>query len=297
MVDSLLAQPHYGEKMALAWLDVARYADSHGYQDDGLRTMWPWRDWVIHAFNQNYPYDKFLTWQLAGDLMPSPNKEMLLATGFNRNHKITQEGGVIDEEYRIEYVTDRTNTFGKAFLGLTFECAKCHDHKYDPISQRDYFSTFAFFNQVPEKGLVGDISLASLADPPRISISTQEVRDLLTFLNKRDTTPVQVMVMRDSAGIRATRVLKRGAYDQPADTVQAATPSDILPFDTARFARNRLGLAQWLLDRKNTSNQPLVRSSDLPCGFICLVQQQHFASPTELGNIGLGSTPTRLLHF
>lgn len=251
MIDTLLAQPHYGEKMALAWLDVARYADSHGYQDDGLRTMWPWRDWVIHAFNQNYPYDKFLTWQLAGDLMPSPNKEMLLATGFNRNHKITQEGGVIDEEYRIEYVTDRTNTFGKAFLGLTFECAKCHDHKYDPISQRDYFSAFAFFNQVPEKGLVGDISLASLADPPRISISTQEVRDLLTFLNKRDTAPVQVMVMRDSMGIRATRVLKRGAYDQPTDTVMASTPSAILPFDTTRFARNRLGLAQWLLARKN----------------------------------------------
>jgi len=145
VVDQLLSSLHYGEKMALSWLDVARYADSHGYQDDGLRTMWPWRDWVIHAFNQNYRYDKFLTWQLAGDLLPDSNKEMILATGFNRNHKITQEGGVIDEEYRIEYVTDRTNTFGKAFLGLSFECAKCHDHKFDPISQLDYFSTFAFF--------------------------------------------------------------------------------------------------------------------------------------------------------
>jgi hypothetical protein len=133
IVDELLTQPQYGEKMAAYWMDVARYADSHGYQDDGLRTMWPWRDWVIHAFNQNYPYDQFLTWQLAGDLFPNPTREQLLATGFNRNHKITQEGGVIDEEYRIEYVTDRTNTFGKTFLALTFECAKCHDHKYDPI--------------------------------------------------------------------------------------------------------------------------------------------------------------------
>ena len=123
---------------------------------------------VIHAFNENYPYDKFVSWQLAGDLLPEPSKEMLLATGFNRNHKITQEGGVIDEEYRIEYVTDRTNTFGKAFLGLSFECAKCHDHKYDPISQEDYFSTFAFFNQVPEKGIVGTID-ASFADPPNIA--------------------------------------------------------------------------------------------------------------------------------
>jgi len=112
MADELLAQPAYGEKMAVYWMDVARYADSHGYQDDGLRTMWPWRDWVIHAFNENYPYDRFITWQLAGDLLPNATKEQRLATGFNRNHKITQEGGVIDEEYRIEYVTDRTNTFG-----------------------------------------------------------------------------------------------------------------------------------------------------------------------------------------
>ena len=152
VVDKLLADPHYGEKMALHWLDVARYADSHGYQDDGLRTMWPWRDWVIHAFNQNYSYKKFATWQLAGDLLPNPTKEMLLATGFNRNHKITQEGGVIDEEYRVEYVTDRTNTFGKAFLAMTLECAKCHDHKYDPISQEDYYSTFAFFQPCTREG-------------------------------------------------------------------------------------------------------------------------------------------------
>ena len=190
-------QPSYGEKMATYWMDVARYADSHGYQDDGLRTMWPWRDWVIHAFNENYPYDKFVTWQLAGDLLPEPTKEQLLATGFNRNHKITQEGGVIDEEYRIEYVTDRTNTFGKTFLALTFECAKCHDHKYDPIPQKDYYSTFAFFNQVPEKGLVGDITLASLADPPKMKITTEDVNNILTFINKKDTAAVEVMIMQD----------------------------------------------------------------------------------------------------
>ena len=184
IVDELLKNKHYGEKMAISWLDVARYADSHGYQDDGLRTMWPWRDWVIHAFNSNYPYSKFLTWQLAGDLLPNPSKEMLLATGFNRNHKITQEGGVIDEEYRIEYVTDRTNTFGKSFLALTFECAHCHDHKYDPISQKDYYRTFAFFNQVPEKGLFGTID-ASFADPPNMKITTEDVNSILKFINKK----------------------------------------------------------------------------------------------------------------
>lgn len=251
MIDTLLANPHFGEKMALPWLDVARYADSHGYQDDGTRTMWPWRDWVIHAFNANYPYDKFVTWQLAGDLMDNPGKEQLLASGFNRNHKITQEGGVIDEEYRLEYVTDRTNTFGKAFLSVTFECAKCHDHKYDPVSQKEYYGTFAFFNQVNEKGLVGDISLASLADPPNMKITTKDVDSILQFINKKDTGAVSVMIMRDSSIRRVTRVLNRGVYDQPGDTVQMNLPKSILPFDTITYKPNRLGLAQWLFDPKN----------------------------------------------
>lgn len=252
-IDSLLDSPHYGEKMALSWLDVARYADSHGYQDDGYRTMWPWRDWVIHAYNENYPFDKFLTWQLAGDLLPDPTKEMLLATGFNRNHKITQEGGVIDEEYRIEYVTDRTNTFGKAFLSLTLECAKCHDHKYDPISQKEYFGTFAFFNQVNEKGLVGDIQLASLADPPKILITNDDVKNILTFVNKKEKEPVPVMVMKDSSVIRPTYLLVRGAYDAPGEEVGFQVPETIYPYDTTRLSKNRLGLAKWLTDK----NHPL----------------------------------------
>lgn len=250
VIDELIQSPHYGEKMAIHWLDVARYADSHGYQDDGLRTMWPWRDWVIHAFNENYPYDKFVTWQLAGDLLPEPTKEMLLATGFNRNHKITQEGGVIDEEYRIEYVTDRTNTFGKAFLALTFECAKCHDHKYDPISQEEYYSTFAFFNMVPEKGLFGTID-ASFADPPNMKITNDDIEEVLHFINKQDTSAVEVMIMQDSVGIRSTHILSRGNYDAPADEVNFKTPDAILPFDTTEFAKNRLGLARWLTDEQN----------------------------------------------
>ncbi|WP_369411708.1 PSD1 and planctomycete cytochrome C domain-containing protein [Chryseolinea lacunae] len=251
VVDELLAQPQYGEKMATYWMDVARYADSHGYQDDGLRTMWPWRDWVIHAFNANYPYDRFITWQLAGDLLPNPTKEQLLATGFNRNHKITQEGGVIDEEYRVEYVTDRTNTFGKAFLALTFECAKCHDHKYDPILQQDYYSTFSFFNQVPEKGLVGDITLASLADPPNMKISTADVEKILTFINKKDTAAVPVMIMKDAPAKRPTYILKRGVYDAHGDRVSVGLPKAIMPFDSTVYGNNRLGLARWLTDKKN----------------------------------------------
>jgi hypothetical protein len=251
MVDGLLAMPQYGERMALYWMDVARYADTHGYQDDGLRTMWPWRDWVIHAFNENYPYDQFVTWQLAGDLLPNPTKEQLLATGFNRNHKITQEGGIIQEEYRIEYVTDRTNTFGKSFLALTFECAHCHDHKYDPISQKAYYSTFAFFNQVPEKGLVGDITLASLADPPKIKITTEEVKSIFTYINKKDTAAVEIMVMADSSKRRPTYVLKRGAYDSHGEQVSFDLPSAIMPFDSVKYGNNRLGLAKWLVSKKN----------------------------------------------
>ena len=137
-VDKLLADPRYGEKMAVHWLDVARYADSYGYQDDNIRTQWPWRDWVIHAFNDNISYDKFITWQIAGDMLPNATKEQILATGFFRNHKYTEEGGVIPEEYRIEYILDKTKTYGKGIMGITIECAQCHDHKYDPFSQKDY---------------------------------------------------------------------------------------------------------------------------------------------------------------
>ncbi len=250
LIDKLLANKHYGEKMALHWLDVARYADSHGYQDDGLRTMWPWRDWVIHAFNNNYPYDKFLTWQLAGDLVPDANKESILATGFNRNHKITQEGGVIDEEYRSEYVTDRTNTFGKAFLALTYECAKCHDHKYDPISQKDYFSAYAFFNQVPEKGIFGTID-ASFADPPNMEITNEDTKSILNFIIKKDTAKLLSMVMEDDKSLRKTFVLQRGNYDSPGEQVYQSMPTKILKFDTSKYDTNRLGLSKWLVDKSN----------------------------------------------
>ncbi len=154
LVDRLLDSPHFGERMALDWLDVARYADSHGYQDDGWRNAYPYRDWVIRAFNQNLPYNQFVTWQLAGDLLPNPTRDQLIATCFNRNHQQTQEGGVVDEEYRMEYVTDRVNTFGKAFLGLTTECARCHTHKYDPITHSEYYQMSAFFNSNHEMGII-----------------------------------------------------------------------------------------------------------------------------------------------
>jgi hypothetical protein len=139
-VDRYLASPAYGERMAMDWLDLARYADTYGYQADFERDMSPYRDWVIRAFNQNLPYDQFLTWQLAGDLLPNATRDQRVATAFNRLHRQTNEGGSIEEEFRTEYVLDRVNTFGTAMLGLTLECARCHDHKFDPITQRDYYS-------------------------------------------------------------------------------------------------------------------------------------------------------------
>jgi hypothetical protein len=168
-VDRLLASPHYGEKMALHWLDIARYADTHGYHIDSHRDMWPWRDWLINAFNRNLPYDQFVVWQLAGDLLPNATREQKLASGFNRNHVINYEGGAIAEEYLAEYVIDRVETTSTAFLGLTVGCARCHDHKYDPISQRDFYRMYAFFHNIDEKGLDGQKGNAA----PILKLSTE----------------------------------------------------------------------------------------------------------------------------
>ena len=160
VVDHLLNSPAYGERRANEWLDLARYADTYGYQADVERDMYPWRDWVIRAFNENLPYDQFITWQLAGDLLPNATLDQVLATAFNRLHRMTNEGGSIEEEFRVESVADRVHTMGTAFLGLTLECARCHDHKYDPILQKDYYRLFAFFNNIDESGLYSHFTQA-----------------------------------------------------------------------------------------------------------------------------------------
>jgi mono/diheme cytochrome c family protein len=154
-VDALLASAHYGERMAMPWLDAARYADTHGYHIDSLRGMWRWRDWVIDAFNRNLPFDQFVIEQLAGDLLPDATREQKIASGFNRNHMINFEGGAIAEEYQVEYVIDRVEATSSAFMGLTMGCARCHSHKFDPITHKEFYQFFAFFNSVPEEGLDG----------------------------------------------------------------------------------------------------------------------------------------------
>ncbi len=154
LVDRLLASPSYGEHMAVAWLDAARYADTSGYQTDGTRAMFRWRDWLIAALNADMPFDQFTIEQLAGDLLPNATLDQRIATGFHRNHRANSEGGSIPEEFLVEYVVDRVDTTGTVWLGLTIGCARCHEHKYDPISQKEYYELFAYFNQVPEKGRV-----------------------------------------------------------------------------------------------------------------------------------------------
>lgn len=252
MVDKLLSMPQFGEKMAVHWMDVARYADSYGYQDDNIRTQWPWRDWVIHAFNKNMPYDQFLTWQIAGDMLPNANKEQILATGFFRNHKYTEEGGVIDEEYRVEYLVDKTKTFGKGILGITIECAQCHDHKYDPFSQHDYYSLLAFFNNTREIGYEGDVSISKPAKNPLMSFNDEDVKNVLSFINKKDTGTMTVSVMGEiTDSVRKTYILNRGLYNSPTVEVKPAAPKSILPFDSTVYPQNRIGLAKWTTDKRN----------------------------------------------
>jgi hypothetical protein len=152
VVDRLLASPRYGERMAARWLDAARYADTNGYQTDGERIMWRWRDWVINAFNRNMPFDQFTIDQVAGDMLPNPTLDQRIATGFNRNHRGNGEGGIVPEEYAVEYVVDRVDTTSTVWMGLTIGCARCHDHKYDPIKQKEFYQLFAYFDNIPERG-------------------------------------------------------------------------------------------------------------------------------------------------
>ena len=178
-VDALLQSPRYGERMAVPWLDAARYADTHGYHIDSHRVMWPWRDWVIGAFNRNLPFDQFTIEQLAGDLLPGATRDQKLASGFNRNHMVNFEGGAIADEYQVEYVVDRVEATSTAFMGLTMGCARCHSHKFDPISHKEFYQFFAFFNNVPERGLDGQRGNAA----PTLLLTTPAQQKLLDELD------------------------------------------------------------------------------------------------------------------
>ena len=257
LIDYLLQQPAYGEKMGILWLDLARYSDSYGFQDDNIRSQWPWRDWVINSFNKNMHYDEFLTNQIAGDLLPNATKANILATAFFRNHKYTEEGGIIEEEYRVSYNIDKTRTYGKAILGVTIECAQCHDHKYDPFSNKDYYQLYAFFNESKEKGFEGDVGQSTMAKNPKLYISKEERSSFLNFVNTVDTGMVEVSVMGDwkagdTAKPRPTYILSRGSYDAPTNILVRPTALEsIMPYDSTKYGSNRLGLAKWTTNKKN----------------------------------------------
>lgn len=230
VVDQLLATPAYGERMAMDWLDLARYADSQGLHSDGWRSMYPWRDWVLLAFNENMPFDQFLTWQLAGDLLPDPSREQLVATGFNRNNKTTAEGGVIDEEVRMEYVHDRVATTATVFMGLTVECARCHDHKYDPISQEEYYQFAAFFNQVDEIGMSGDDGNAGpnlLLPAPKTEQRLKEIQAAIlakqTLIDKKDYTLAQQKSFI-KALLKAPSLVQQAAVYLPFEQIKNNIP-------------------------------------------------------------------------
>ena len=262
-VDRLLASPRYGEHMALGWMEASRYADTDGYQNDRLRYMWVWRDWLIKALNDNVPFDRFVTEQMAGDLLPDRNFFTQVATGFNRNHRINSEGGSIPDEWIVEYVADRVETMGTMFLGLTLTCSRCHDHKYDPIAQKDFYRLFAFFNNIDEAGLGPNNGNS----PPFIKVPkswpdlTESESEFVTpdpvkikvvqtsVPRPQPGAPDTVMVLHELAQPRPTYLLNRGMYDQPDKTekLQPATPSVLGAWD-AKWPRTRLGLAQWLMD-------------------------------------------------
>ncbi len=253
--------------MALAWLDAARYSDSNGYQQRRTRTLWPWRDWVVEAFNDNMPYDQFTIEQLAGDLLPNPTTSQLVATGFHRNHMLNGEGGRIAEESRVEYVVDRVETTGTVWLGLTAGCARCHDHKFDQLSQKEFYSLFAFFNSVEETGgvdkggnanpvlplptpeqearrrdlesertkLQEQLKASSEEQKPEVQKQIDQNKKALDGLNG---SIVETMIMRDKKNPRKTYRLNRGQWDQP-DESALIPPGVPACFPPLAFRRNR----------------------------------------------------------
>lgn len=244
-VDRLLKSPAFGERMANDWLDLARYADTFGYQSDRDMHVWPWRDWVIRAFNDNLPYDQFIVWQTAGDLLESPTRDQYLATAFNRLHRQTNEGGSIEEEFRIAYIADRVNTNATAFLGLTFECARCHDHKFDPISQQDFYRLSAFFANIDEHGLYSHFTETAPTPALLLYEGDQELRHRELLSKIRDQEAGLARIREEAKGrfaARATPPLRRGG-DGTAAGSKFSRPEPVAKFsfeDATASGENKL---------------------------------------------------------
>lgn len=283
-VEDLLSSPHFGERMATEWLDVARYADTHGFNNDAARTMWPWRDWVVKALNDNMPYDEFITQQLASDLLPHATSDQRLATGFNRNHVINSEGGIIDEEYRVEYVADRVRTTSLAWLGLTLECARCHDHKFDPISQREYYQFFAFFNNVDETGEDGRVANAA----PLMPAPSTEDRVRLRELKGQETEQLKRLrlLIKDAA----SRELPASVASGDAEPAQQSQPAiDLFPAPQSFPDAKRDAKPTAPLNSKEgwTFSAWIKRQDEGAAG--PLVSTMNYKTPRSAGSYGAGA--------
>jgi mono/diheme cytochrome c family protein len=271
VVTDLLASPHYGERWGRHWLDLARYADSNGYSIDSPRSIWKYREWVIDAFNRDMPFDQFTLEQIAGDLLPEATVEQKIATGFHRNTQINEEGGIDKEQFRIESIVDRVNTTGSAFLGLTLGCAQCHDHKFDPITQREYYEMFAFLNNADEPDLaIGDPEQAEKLKEHKEKIKEledqirEQEKDLARFTNevkKAQATLAKLkksmpkvpstMVMAERAQPRESYVHIKGDFTRHGDIVGPGVLKAVLPLKETMAKTNRVDLARWLVDREN----------------------------------------------
>jgi hypothetical protein len=233
-VDRLMQSEHYGEHMAWRWLDAARYADSDGYESDPMRTMWPWRDWVVEAYNRHMPYDQFIVEQLAGDMLDDPDMRQILATGFNRNHRLNNEGGIDPEEWLIEYVADRAETTATVFMGLTLQCARCHDHKFDPISQKNYYEMFAYFHQLPELGSGRGATNA----PPMMHVSAlPQLNRLEKLVEQLNPFEKKLMAEADTAEFAAAHAswLKNLEVNEDAFT---ALPSELTKISRTKWSKD-----------------------------------------------------------
>ncbi|WP_317131634.1 DUF1553 domain-containing protein [Pareuzebyella sediminis] len=252
-VDRLLTSPHYGEQMTLDWMDLSRYADTHGYTVDRYRDVSKWRDWVIKAFNENMPYDQFITWQLAGDLMPNASTEQVLATTFNRLHPQNAEGGIIDEEFRAEYVADRTNTVSEGLLGLTMACAKCHDHKYDPISQKNYYEMYSFFNNVRESG---QISFDWSMPAPTLLLPTKEQNELLASIDALIDDKRTALQDRKSQGLEKAKAwLQSGNQKSMATSKVPQGRTAFFDFEGPSLANKERPGKKGIMKRQHSKDQ------------------------------------------
>ena len=289
-VDTLLASPHYGERMAIEWLDAARYADSHGYQTDSSRSNWPWRDWVIEAYNANLPFDRFTIHQLAGDMLETPTREQIVATGFNRNHRINGEGGIIAEEWRVETVIDRVETTSQTWMALSAGCARCHDHKYDPLSQREFYALFSLFNNVPESGTIMGSQNRSggNSDPLQLIPSPEQERELARL--EQFVADAEAALKAEHANIDALvaewEASIRPALAAPQDAWEPFEPLELRSVGDASFRRSEDG--SWFVEGTSPARDTYEFETLVPADRLGGIRLEVLPDPGLAGGGGFG---------